>query len=86
MTSVYALAREFGTEWRDLPAAAQQLVLSDFSDLLRDEYDTPDPTVAHEVAAENTLDAASEYRVRIGRNNLAAYADSLAAGARFHAA
>jgi hypothetical protein len=72
------LAQRFGPEWDALPLTARKLVLADFRELLRDEYDTPDDTTAEEIAVDNTMEASREYRRRIGGGNLAAYADCLA--------
>ena len=80
MTSAFvarALAQRFGPEWEALTTEQRRLVFNDFVELLRDEYDTPDPTMLDRVAEDNTLEASREYRRRIGGGNLAAYVKCL---------
>ena len=77
-----ALAQRFGPEWAALSTDQRRLVFLDFVELLRDEYDTPDPTMQDSIAEENTLEASREYRRRIGGGNLSSYVKSLEAGAK----
>ena len=73
-----ALNQRFGPEWKALTDKERVLVLRDFAGLLRDEYDTPDPTMSDGIAEQNVLDASREYRRRIGGGNLASYVACLA--------
>ena len=67
----------FGVEWAALSHQDRANVAADFSELARDEYDVADPTVDTYVEWENLAEAASEYRRRIGKGNLASYARCL---------
>lgn len=71
------LAQRFGLDWDSLTLEQRVKVLADFAELVRDEYDAPDPTMPEGIEAENVLEASREYRRRIGRGNLASYADCL---------
>lgn len=75
------LSRAFPVEWYSLTATERGLLVADFADLLREEYDVPDDTMPACIQAENTGHAAAEYARRIGRGNLAAYVACLAAAA-----
>jgi len=76
---VQALAQRFGPEWSALKDAQKTLVMRDFAELLRDEYDTPDDTMSDGIAEDNALEASREYRRRIGGGNLASYVKCLEA-------
>ena len=69
------LAQRFGSEWAQLSTAQRGLVGNDFSEMLREEYDTPDDTMSNGIALENAEEAATEYCRRIGarQGNLLAY-------------
>lgn len=67
------MAQRFGPEWKALTIKQQRLVVADFTELLRDEYDTPDDTMLDGIAQENAQTASMEYRRRIGGGNLASY-------------
>jgi len=76
------LSDVFRDEWEPLNPEQRRLVLEDFQLMMREDYDTPDPTMAEEIARENYAAGAAEYVRRIGRGNLLAYAKCLQAGAR----
>ncbi len=69
----------FGSDWDNLTAAERAAVLPDFREMAREEYDVPDDTMSDNIAEENLLEAAIEYRRRIGRSNLQAYAKTMQA-------
>jgi hypothetical protein len=80
MTSAFvarALAQRFGPEWEALTTEQRKLVFNDFVELLREDYDVPDPTMDDGIAEDNTLEASREYRRRIGGGNLSSYVKCL---------
>lgn len=82
MNTLQHLHAHFHTEFDVLTREQKRLVLDDFAEMLKDEYDTPDPTMSLDVEIENIQTAAKEYARRIGRDNLGSYARCLAIGAK----
>ena len=71
------MAQRFGPEWDALTPKQRKLVLDDFVEMLREDYDTPDPTMDDFMAQENAEDASRKYRRNIGGGNLLSYVKCL---------
>ncbi len=81
MNILQHLHSHFGTEFDVQSAAHKRLIMDDFRDMLKAEYDTPDDSMSmsFDVVLENVQTAAKEYAKRIGRDNLYSYAKTLEA-------